>query len=142
MKHGIKHFIFHSLFLLIILIPFGVFGDIIVVDDLTKNTEFNNYNRGTKLFGDRCDHTNECGFPGSECDKNRKRCECQEEVPVTNHIDKCGKSAAINEKCFFNEQCEAIDFRTECRNERCVCRIDLMLTVQNKDGTLNCITRF
>lgn len=47
--------------------------------------------RGTKKFGDKCDETRECGFPGSECEKKKKSCQCHEHLPVTNHIDKCGK---------------------------------------------------
>lgn len=44
---------------------------------------------------------------------------------------------AINESCFFNEQCEAFNFQTECRNERCICRFE-MTPLPNKDGILEC----
>ncbi|GAB0093531.1 hypothetical protein DMENIID0001_086820 [Sergentomyia squamirostris] len=45
--------------------------------------------------------------------------------------------AAINESCFFNEQCEALNFQTECRDGRCICRFE-MSPVVNKDGTIEC----
>lgn len=48
-------------------------------------------NRGMKKFGDKCEVTQECGFPGSICDSKKRSCQCIEELPVTNHIDKCGK---------------------------------------------------
>lgn len=48
-------------------------------------------NRGTKKFGDKCEGTQECGFPGSICDAKKRSCQCIEDLPVTNHIDKCGK---------------------------------------------------
>lgn len=48
-------------------------------------------NRGTKKFGDKCESTEECGFPGSVCDSKKKSCQCIEELPITNHLDKCGK---------------------------------------------------
>lgn len=47
--------------------------------------------RGTKKFGDTCDSTWECGFPNSICDKNVKKCQCEDRFQATNHIDKCGK---------------------------------------------------
>lgn len=47
--------------------------------------------RGQKKFGDKCENTLECGFPGSICDAKKKSCQCTEDLPVTNHIDKCGK---------------------------------------------------
>lgn len=47
--------------------------------------------RGQKKFGDKCENTLECGFPGSICDPKKKSCQCTEDLPVTNHIDKCGK---------------------------------------------------
>lgn len=122
-----------------IIMPFGAFSDKqnVGVDDTT--TESGYLNLGTKLYGDYCEETKECGFPDSECGKKRQRCECQEHLQVTNHINKCGKSAAINEKCFFNEQCEAVDFRTECRNEICICRIDIYQSaVMSKDGNYDC----
>lgn len=48
--------------------------------------------RGKKKFGDKCENTLECGFPGSICDTKKKSCQCTDDLPVTNHIDKCGKS--------------------------------------------------
>lgn len=45
--------------------------------------------------------------------------------------------ASVNESCFFNEQCEAFNFLTECRDGRCICRFE-MSPIQNKDGTIEC----
>ncbi|XP_055678859.1 uncharacterized protein LOC129787346 isoform X2 [Lutzomyia longipalpis] len=100
-------------------------------------TEFDYSNRGNRKFGDKCEVTNDCGFPGSICDSKKKSCQCVPELPATNHIDKCGKEAAINESCFFNEQCEALNFQTECRDGRCICRFE-MSPVVNKDGSIEC----
>lgn len=47
--------------------------------------------RGHKKFGDRCENTQECGFVGSVCDHMSKKCTCISELPITNHLDKCGK---------------------------------------------------
>lgn len=47
--------------------------------------------RGQKKFGDKCENTLECGFPGSICDSKKKSCQCTEDLPITNHFDKCGK---------------------------------------------------
>lgn len=47
--------------------------------------------KDTRLFGDKCDETAQCGFPDSVCDAKRKRCQCNDEFPVTNHFNKCGK---------------------------------------------------
>lgn len=47
--------------------------------------------RGSKKFGDQCDSTWECGFAHSICDKNIRKCQCDERFPATNHLDKCGK---------------------------------------------------
>ncbi|EDV90747.1 GH14008 [Drosophila grimshawi] len=46
-------------------------------------------------------------------------------------------AAAINESCFFNEQCEAIYFQTECRDGRCICRFE-MSPIWGKDGSVEC----
>lgn len=43
------------------------------------------------MFGDKCDIATECSFPNSTCDAKTKRCQCAEELPVTNHYNKCGK---------------------------------------------------
>lgn len=45
--------------------------------------------------------------------------------------------AAVNESCFFNEQCEVKYFQTECRDGRCVCRFD-MTPIWLKDGSVEC----
>lgn len=52
-------------------------------------------NRGKKKFGDKCESTQECGFPGSICDSKKRSCQCIEDLPVTNHIDKCGKGKSL-----------------------------------------------
>ncbi|KAM8705282.1 hypothetical protein ACLKA7_009704 [Drosophila subpalustris] len=103
----------------------------------TTTPEFDYASRGQKKFGDKCENTLECGFPGSICDPKKRSCQCTEDLHVTNHFDKCGKPAAINESCFFNEQCEAIYFQTECRDGRCICRFD-MLPIWGKDGSVDC----
>lgn len=48
--------------------------------------------RGKLKFGDKCETDNECGFPHSICDSKMKKCQCVEDMPATNHLDKCGKS--------------------------------------------------
>ncbi|XP_016999041.2 uncharacterized protein jus isoform X4 [Drosophila takahashii] len=103
----------------------------------TTTPEFDYASRGQKKFGDKCDNTLECGFPGSICDPKKKSCQCTEDLPVTNHIDKCGKEAAVNESCFFNEQCEMRYFQTECRDGRCICRFE-MSPIWAKDGSVEC----
>lgn len=45
--------------------------------------------RGKLKFGDQCDYTQQCGFPGSVC--FNRECVCEEDLRSTNHIDKCGK---------------------------------------------------
>lgn len=55
-------------------------------------------NRGGKKFGDKCESTKECGFSGSICDSKKRSCQCIEDLPATNHIDKCGKG---KEKHYF-----------------------------------------
>ncbi|KAI8123082.1 hypothetical protein CVS40_6202 [Lucilia cuprina] len=113
-------------------------GDFFPISGLETTTpEFDYASRGQKKFGDKCENTLECGFPGSICDPKKKSCQCTEDLPVTNHIDKCGKEAAVNETCFFNEQCEVKYFQTECRDQRCVCRFD-MTPVWLKDGSVEC----
>ncbi|XP_054726466.1 uncharacterized protein LOC129236232 isoform X2 [Anastrepha obliqua] len=103
----------------------------------TTTPEFDYASRGQKKFGDKCEGTLECGFPGSICDAKKKSCQCTEDLPVTNHIDKCGKEAAVNETCFFNEQCEVRHYQTECRDGRCACRYE-MTPFWGKDGTVEC----
>ncbi|XP_031618043.1 uncharacterized protein LOC116337536 isoform X2 [Contarinia nasturtii] len=105
--------------------------------ELPTTTEFDYANRGKKKFGDKCETTYECGFPDSICDSKKRSCQCIEELPVTNHIDKCGKEASVNESCFFNEQCEASNFLTGCRDGKCSCRFE-MSPILNKDGTIEC----
>lgn len=49
--------------------------------------------------------------------------------------------ASINDTCFFNEQCEANNFQTECRSGRCICRFE-MTPVLNRDGNWECKGEF
>ncbi|KAM7360238.1 EB domain-containing julius seizure protein isoform 2-T16 [Cochliomyia hominivorax] len=126
----------------VILLPQTVVGDdgenFFPINGIETTTpEFDYASRGQKKFGDKCENTLECGFPGSICDPKKKSCQCTEDLPVTNHIDKCGKEAAVNESCFFNEQCEMKYFQTECRDQKCVCRFD-MTPVWLKDGSVEC----
>ncbi|KAF7286219.1 hypothetical protein GWI33_006907 [Rhynchophorus ferrugineus] len=91
-----------------------------------------------KKFGDKCTSTDECGFEGSVCDDLQGKCLCRPEVPVTNHLDKCGIAAKINESCTFNEQCETIYYLTECKESVCSCRYQLVPALK-ADGTVECI---
>ncbi|XP_077288100.1 EB domain-containing julius seizure protein isoform X1 [Arctopsyche grandis] len=91
-----------------------------------------------KKFGDRCIISSECSFEGSVCDPHMKSCQCTPDLPVTNHIDKCGTGAKVNGSCFFNEQCEAVTEQTECRDGRCTCRFE-MTPIMKADGTEECI---
>ncbi|KAG7308005.1 hypothetical protein JYU34_006636 [Plutella xylostella] len=90
------------------------------------------------MYGDPCSTVQECGFPDSVCDDVYKTCRCHPDTPVANHVDKCGKPAGINETCMFNEQCEDVVFKTECRNERCVCKYE-MIAEAAEDGTIMCV---
>ncbi|XP_044577390.1 uncharacterized protein LOC123260380 isoform X2 [Cotesia glomerata] len=94
--------------------------------------------RGVKKFGDECKEDRECGFDGSFCDPRSKRCYCREEYPVTNHIDKCGIPANVNESCFFTEQCEEKVSQTECRDGRCICIFEKIPVLQ-PGGVFECI---
>lgn len=49
--------------------------------------------------------------------------------------------SSVNESCFFNEQCEAFNFQTECRDGKCICRFE-MSPIVNKDGTIECKGNF
>lgn len=49
--------------------------------------------------------------------------------------------ASVNESCFFNEQCEALNFQTNCQDGRCTCRFE-MTPITNKDGTIECKGKF
>ncbi|XP_044734978.1 uncharacterized protein LOC123297389 isoform X2 [Chrysoperla carnea] len=104
-----------------------------------SSTEFPDLeDRGDKKFGDKCEHTKECGFMWGVCDPGIHSCQCYSEYPVTNHIDKCGKASTVNESCYFNEQCEATSFQTECRDSRCVCKFE-MTPFFHKDGRFECL---
>ncbi|CAH1126034.1 unnamed protein product [Ceutorhynchus assimilis] len=91
-----------------------------------------------KKFGDRCGSTSECGFEGAVCDEMTNKCYCRPELPVTNHLDKCGIAAKVNETCFFNEQCEKEYYMTECKDGVCVCRFQ-RLAILKEDGSIDCI---
>ncbi|XP_055536781.1 uncharacterized protein LOC129725225 isoform X2 [Wyeomyia smithii] len=93
--------------------------------------------RGQLKFGDKCESTTECGFSGSVCDPQSRTCQCTPDLPATNHIDKCGKEAQVNESCFFTEQCEQTTEQTECRDGRCICRFE-MNPIFKPDGTVEC----
>lgn len=47
-------------------------------------------------------------------------------------------AAAINESCYFNEQCEEALQETECRDNRCICRFEKTAIVRN-DKSIECI---
>ncbi|XP_055617497.1 uncharacterized protein LOC129762909 isoform X2 [Toxorhynchites rutilus septentrionalis] len=93
--------------------------------------------RGIGKFGDKCESTTECGFAGSVCHPTLRTCQCTPDLPTTNHLDKCGKKAQVNESCFFTEQCETMTEQTECRDGRCICRFE-MNPIFKPDGTVEC----
>ncbi|XP_061377559.1 uncharacterized protein LOC116766827 isoform X2 [Danaus plexippus] len=92
--------------------------------------------RGNMMYGDACSTVMECGFPESICDEVQKICRCHSDYPVTNHVDKCGKPAGVNETCIFNEQCEEMVFKTECRNDRCVCKYEMVAELTSDGGVV------
>nr|XP_012147614.1 PREDICTED: uncharacterized protein LOC100877633 isoform X3 [Megachile rotundata] len=94
--------------------------------------------RGTKKFGDDCVEHRECGFDGSYCEPKKNKCACKEEFEATNHIDKCGHPANVNESCFFHAQCEARVSQTECRDGRCICIFE-KIPVTQPDGLIVCV---
>ncbi|XP_063705536.1 uncharacterized protein LOC134834715 isoform X2 [Culicoides brevitarsis] len=94
--------------------------------------------RGSKKFGDPCDSSWECGFPHAICNKDIKKCQCDDRFPATNHLDKCGKLAKVNESCFFTEQCEIMTEQTECRDGKCICMFE-MSPILNPDKTYSCV---
>lgn len=51
---------------------------------------------GDKKFGDRCESSSECGVIGGYCDPSKKTCQCNPELQVTNHIDRCGKGEFLS----------------------------------------------
>ncbi|CAL7934060.1 unnamed protein product [Xylocopa violacea] len=94
--------------------------------------------RGTQKYGDDCTEDRDCSFGGSYCEPKKKKCACKEEFEATNHIDKCGYPANVNESCFFNEQCEEKVRQTECRDGRCICIFEKVPFTQ-PDGTIVCV---
>lgn len=93
--------------------------------------------RGPMMYGDMCSTITDCGFANSVCDPVQKTCRCHPEFTVTNHLNKCGKMAGINETCTFNQQCEEVVPQTECRNERCVCLYEMVAGL-NEEGRVVC----
>ncbi|XP_075971311.1 EB domain-containing julius seizure protein isoform X2 [Anticarsia gemmatalis] len=89
------------------------------------------------LYGDACSTGADCHFPDAVCDDIQKTCQCHPDVPISNYKDKCGKAASINETCMFNGQCEDVDFKTECKNERCACKFEMVPEVM-VDGGIIC----
>ncbi|XP_075232158.1 EB domain-containing julius seizure protein isoform X2 [Lycorma delicatula] len=108
--------------------------------DPTTTTTESMEGRGEKKFGDRCEKTVECGFRGSVCDQFKRSCQCRSELPVTNHIDKCGVEVDINGSCFFNEQCETKVLQTECKDGRCACRFEMTPTY--RDNKFECTATY
>ncbi|KAM3960988.1 EB domain-containing julius seizure protein [Aphomia sociella] len=100
------------------------------------HTASNKNSRGR--YSDTCSTVADCNFTHSICDDVQKTCMCHPDVPVSNHYDKCGKPASINETCMFNEQCEYLNVMTLCRNEKCVCKHDMIPEV-TVDGGVTCI---
>lgn len=47
-------------------------------------------------------------------------------------------AAAVNESCYFNEQCEEALQETECRDGRCICRFEKTAIVRN-DRSIECV---
>ncbi|XP_063360204.1 uncharacterized protein LOC134649392 isoform X3 [Cydia amplana] len=106
-------------------------------EDTTTAAPFNAATRGTAMYGDGCSITNDCGFADSICDESLKTCHCHPDKPATNYVDKCGKPSSINETCTFNEQCEEAVIMTECRNDRCACKYEMVAEV-TVDGGVVC----
>ncbi|XP_026737181.1 uncharacterized protein LOC113500548 isoform X2 [Trichoplusia ni] len=89
------------------------------------------------LYGDLCSTVADCHFQDAVCDDVQKTCQCHPDVPISDYKDRCGKPASINETCMFNEQCEDVYFKTECRNERCACKFEMVPEV-TVDGSVIC----
>ncbi|XP_065085918.1 uncharacterized protein jus isoform X2 [Ochlerotatus camptorhynchus] len=135
-------FNFHFLLSIVLLIILG--GDLTTLRGgvgggvWAEETEpFDSAGRGTLMFGDKCESTTDCGFAGSVCDPGTRTCQCTSDLSATNHLDKCGKKAQVNESCFFTEQCEQMTEQTECRDGRCICRFE-MNPIFKPDGTVEC----
>ncbi|XP_026321937.1 uncharacterized protein LOC113231689 isoform X2 [Hyposmocoma kahamanoa] len=122
-----------ALAILVVLGPHPLWAD---ETETTTAPPFDPSKRGNKKYGDHCSEDIDCSFEHSVCDAVHKLCRCDEDY-VTNHVDKCGKPAGINESCTFNQQCEDMVFQTECRNERCACMFEMIPEV-TVDGTVAC----
>lgn len=134
-------FNFHFLLSIVLLIILGG-GDLTTLRDgggvwAEEMEHFDPAGRGTLMFGDKCESTTDCGFAGSVCDPGTRTCQCTSDLSATNHLDKCGKKAQVNESCFFTEQCEQMTEQTECRDGRCICRFE-MNPIFKPDGTVEC----
>ncbi|XP_039750020.1 uncharacterized protein LOC120626542 isoform X1 [Pararge aegeria] len=105
--------------------------------EVTTSAAFDPSKRGSMMYGDVCSTVMDCGFAESVCDQVLKTCRCHPDFQATNHVDKCGKPAGINETCSFNEQCDEIVRMTECRNERCVCLYEMVAEL-SVDGGFVC----
>lgn len=110
---------------------------LIAAEDLTTRHP-DMVGRGDKMYDDRCNNTIDCGFWGSVCHAGIGRCHCSSELPITNHIDKCGKAARVNESCSFHEQCEALNSVTMCRDGVCSCKFDRQ-PIFHPDGRSECV---
>lgn len=120
----------HSTLLLMVLLLFSI--------ELGHVSAINN-----KKFGDKCNKTRECSFKSAVCQLNDARtfttCQCEEEYPITNHIDKCGKPIPVNGSCNFDAQCEAFTVQTKCRDGLCACLFE-QTAIMKSDGSYECIS--
>lgn len=44
----------------------------------------------------------------------------------------------VNESCFFNEQCEKLNYQTECKEGVCSCRYEMQAVVKS-NGQIECV---
>ncbi|XP_063912405.1 uncharacterized protein LOC135129206 isoform X3 [Zophobas morio] len=132
MRQGWQETLLRGLLLLLLLL--GSRRRSFVVSQESNDAERKN------LFGDKCTSNEDCEFPGAVCEgygNGHGKCQCKPDLPVTNHIDKCGKAVRVNESCFFNEQCETETPETECRDLLCTCRFEKQAVL--RDGKLECV---
>ncbi|XP_049820753.1 uncharacterized protein LOC109605412 isoform X2 [Aethina tumida] len=124
------------LILLILWTRFSNHGGALAQQNDNQNSDV--ANRGDKKFGDRCIYNDECGFEGGICDERMMKCQCRPDLPITNHLDKCGTASRVNESCTFNEQCETVNHQTECKDGVCICRYE-KTPVMKPGGNYECI---
>ncbi|XP_049869797.1 uncharacterized protein LOC126369427 isoform X2 [Pectinophora gossypiella] len=108
----------------------------LAAEDAGTVAPFDPSTRGNKKYGDHCSTIQDCSFEHSICDKVQKYCRCEEDF-VTNHVDKCGRPASVNESCTFNQQCETVVDQTECKNDRCACMFEMVAEI-TVEGTIIC----